>query len=222
MNIRRSSYLWAFAIVAAVVSAGVLMAAARQDPSVIPQARPKPEKLCPITFHLDPTTLQSGYSRHVERVNARLAQDLVDLRNRAALYDPKLREGLAEEYAKLYSGTYLAFPVLWDEHGEAHTGWFQVLSWLATALPVATFIHPQAVNVFMEYLPLANRTEAYLKTKLAATMKQRGRTELWFDYRNVDFLASIRTVLAFAPYDDPVQIGNEDPSPHQNICDPIF
>jgi len=222
MNIRRSSYLWAFAIVAAVVSAGVLMAAAPSGPSAAAQTAPKPEKLCPITFHLDPTTLQAGYSRHVEKVNARLAQDLVDLRNRAALYDPKLREGLAEEYAKLYSGTYLAFPVLWDEHGEAHTGWFQVLSWLATALPVATFIHPQAVNVFMEYLPLANRTEAYLKTKLAATMKQRGRTELWFDYRNVDFLASIRTVLAFAPYDDPVQIGNEDPSPHQNICDPIF
>lgn len=222
MNIRRSSYLWVFVIVAAVVSAGVLAAAARLGPSAGPQTWPKPEKLCPITFHLDPTTLQSGFSKSVEKTNARLAQDLVSLRSQVPFKDESDLQELAKKYEGAYQGTYLAFPVLWDEKGMAHTGWTQALSYLATVLPTATFVHPQAVNVYMEYLPLENRTESYLEEKLAVTMKKRGMTKLWFDYRAVDFLARIRTVIAYAPYDDPIQIGNEDPSPHQNNCVPIF
>jgi hypothetical protein len=197
------------------------MAATLRGPAILSQARPQPEKLCPITFHLDPTTLQIGYSKRIEATNAQLAQDLVALRDSDALADPKLREGLAERFTKAYGGTYLAYPVLWDEKGEAKTGWYQVLTWLAATLPEATFIQPQAVSVYMEYIPLEDRTDAVFRDKLAATLARRGG-RLWFPPGEIDFLARIRTVLAYAPFDDPVEIGNEDPSPHRNNCVPIF
>jgi hypothetical protein len=38
----------------------------------------------------------------------------------------------------------------------------------------------------------------------------------------IDFLASIRTVIAFAPYDDPMEIGNLVAIPHRKTCDPIY
>lgn len=212
MNVRRSSLLSAALVLA--VAAGLLMAAAAQ-------VRPKPEKLCPITFHLEPTTLQAGYSAEIERTNAMLAQDLVGLRSDRAFMSGKISPVLVSEFERKYRPTYLAYPVLWDEGGKAHTGWFQVLTVLATILPRATFIQPQAVNVYMEYVRLSDRTDAFFMKKLGVTLAKRGGT-LWFTSSDADFLASIRTVLAYAPYDDPVVIGNEDPSPHQNICDPIF
>jgi len=212
MKIRRSSLLSAVLVLA--VAAGLLAFAGAQ-------VRPKPEKLCPITFHLEPTTLQAGYSRQIEKTNAMLAQDLVDLRDNRAFMGGKISDDLVSEYEKKYQRTYLAFPVLWDEGGEAHTGWRQVLTVLSAILGKATFIQPQAVDVSMEYVPLKDRNDVFFKTKMAATLERRGK-RLWFNSREIDFLASIRTVLAYAPYDDPVMIGNESPSPHQNVCDPIF
>ncbi|HSA96837.1 MAG TPA: hypothetical protein VLJ16_12360 [Acidobacteriota bacterium] len=212
MIVRRTTLVAVVLVLAA--SAGLLMVAAAQ-------VRPKPEKLCPITFHLEPTTLQAGYSRQIERTNAMLAQDLVGLRSDRAFMSGKVSRELVLRYENDYQKTYLAFPVLWDEQGVAHTGWAQVLACLATILPKATFIQPQAVNVFMEYIPLNERTQAFFESKLTATVAKRGGS-LWFKAGDVDFLASIRTVLAYAPFDDPVVIGNEDPTPHQNVCDPIF
>jgi len=221
MNKRRLSKLWTIAIL--VIAGSVLAAAARQEGTVFAQVKPKPEKLCPITFHLDPPTLlQAHFAAGIERTNAKLAQDLVSLRHDRALNDEKLRAGLAGEFEKAYAGTYLAFPVLWDETGVPHTGWYQVLTYLATVFPKATFIQPQTVNVYLEYLPLAARTSANLEKKLQVMMKKRGATKLWFDPGTIDFLATIRTVLAYAPYDDPLQLGNESPTPHQNLCDPIY
>lgn len=212
MNVRRSSLF--SAVLVPAVAAGLLAAAAAQ-------VRPKPEKLCPITFHLEPTTLQAGYSRQIEKTNAMLAQDLVGLRSDKAFMSGKISRDLIGKFSTDYQKTYLAFPVLWDEKGEAHTGWPEILAYLATILPKATFIQPQAVNVYMEYVPVKDRTDASFKDKLKATLERRGK-KLWFKPGDVDFLASIRTVLAYAPYDDPIVIGNEDPSPHQNVCDPIF
>ncbi len=32
----------------------------------------------------------------------------------------------------------------------------------------------------------------------------------------------IRTVVAYAPYDDPMEFGNETAIPHRKVCDPIY
>jgi len=215
MNVKRASLGGAVFVLA--VSACVLAVATAQ-------VRPKPAKLCPITFHLDPSTLQAGYARQIEMTNARLAQDLVTLRSNLAFMSGKVSAELVSGFEHDYRGTYLAFPVLWDEKGVAHTGWGEVLTYLATILPKATFIQPQAVNVYMEYIPLRDRTEAKFRERLASTLAKRIKSSdpLWFRPGDIDFLASIRTVLAYAPYDDPIELGNEDPSPHQNLCDPIF
>jgi len=215
MNVRRSSLFSAVLVLA--LAAGLLVVATAQ-------VRPKPEKLCPITFHLEPTTLQAGYSEQIERVNALLAQDLVGLRRVVPFKDEDALLAEAKKFKDHYAGTYLAFPVLWDEKGVAHTGWPEILAYLATVLPKATFIQPQAVNVYMEYIPLQDRNEVKFKDRLAKTLVKRIKPSdpLWFNPGDIDFLASIRTVLAYAPYDDPIVIGNEDPSPHQNVCDPIF
>ena len=138
MNIRRSSLFAAF--LALTISAGLLMVAAAQ-------VRPKPEKLCPITFHFEPTTLQAGFSRQIEQTNAMLAQDLAGLRNNHEFMGGRISPGLVSEFEKKYRKSYLAYPALWDEKGGAHIGWSEVLSLLATIRPKATFIQHQAVNV---------------------------------------------------------------------------
>ena len=65
MNERRSSKLWAIAIL--VITGSVLAAAARQEGTVFAQVKPKPEKLCPITFHLDPPTSLQAHLRPASR-----------------------------------------------------------------------------------------------------------------------------------------------------------
>jgi len=216
MNERRSSKLWTIAIL--VITGGVLAAAALQDPTVFEPQRPKPEKLCPITFHLDPvTSLQRRFARDVEETNAKLAQTLVDLRNN--LMPPKdwVRVDLGAACKKRFAGTYLADPVLWDEKGNPHTGWLEpdgILAYLTTVMRQTTYIHPQTVNVYLEYLPLMNQTAEYMAEK---HVDLKG-----FKPEEIDFLVNIRTVIAYAPYDAPMEIGNESPIPHRKICDPIY
>ncbi len=213
MNMRRSSFLRGIA----VISAGVLMAAAAGDPSAMAQTAPKPEKLCPISFHLFPSTsLQNRFARDTEKTNARLAQDLVDWRTAKALlpgYEED-RKKLAGSLADAYAGTYLERPVLWDENGAPHAGWIEILTYLGTVFAKAHYIHPQSVNVYLEYVPLENQTVDYMKAKL---VNLKGALP-----GDVDFLANIRTVLAYAPYDDPLLLGNESPIPHRKVCDPIY
>jgi len=215
MNERKSTKLWMVAI--AVIAGAVLVGAALQESTVVTPVRPKPEKLSPITFHLFPSTpLQDRFAKDIERTNARLAQDLVDWRTAKALmtgYEAD-RKKLAAGLYDTYAGTYLAHPVLWDENGTAHTGWFEILTYLGTILPKAHFIHPQSVNVYLEYLPLSHQTDAYLAGK-PVILKG-------FTASDIDFLAMIKTVIAYSPYDAPLEMGNESPIPHRKICDPVY
>ena len=216
MNERRSSKLWTIAIL--VITGSVLAAAARQEGTVNAQVKPKPEKLCPITFHLDPvTSLQTRFARDVEETNAKLAQTLADLRNNLMPAKDSVHVDLRAACEKRFAGTYLANPVLWDEKGDPHTGWFEpdgILAYLTTIMRETTYIHPQTVNVRLEYLPVANQTAKYLDEK---------RVDLkGFKPEEIDFLVNIRTVIAYAPYDAPMEIGNGSPIPHRKICDPIY
>lgn len=214
MHVKRSSYPWVIAAVVTAAAAAALAAGA--------QVAPKPEKICPITFILEPvTSLQQRFARDTEAANAKLAHYLVLLRG-----DEPVAE-LAQKCAADFEGTYLAWPTLWTESGapvppadfkgKAHERWAEILGYLRSMVlgkAQATYLAPQSVRVYLEYLPLANRTAEHIGSRSA---RLRG-----VPAGDIDFLANIRTVLAYAPHDDPLVIGNEDPIPHRNLCDPIY
>jgi hypothetical protein len=115
-----------------------------------------------------------------------------------------------------FAKTYLDSPVLWEGGSIRGKGWNEIIRYLGeSVIPYTTYIHPQTVNVYLEYLPLSMRIEGYIVGK--RTVNLRG-----FKPEDVDFLAMIRTVITYAPYDDPMEIGNERPIPHRTICDPIY
>jgi hypothetical protein len=202
----------------AVIAGTVLAGAALQDRAVVTPVKPKPEKLCPITFHLFPSTsLQDRFARDIESANAQLAKDLVEWRTAKALlpgYEAD-RKTLIGRLQDTYAKTYLAHPVLWDEGGIPHVGWEPILEYLGTVLRKAAYIQPQSVNVYLEYLPPDLQTGAYLVGKRSLNLGA-------YQPGDVDFLAMIRTVIAYAPDDDPMEIGNESAIPHRKVCEPIY
>jgi len=215
----RSFKIWS--VGAAVVALSLLAAAARQDPGAFTPQRPKPAKLCPITFHLDPTTsLQARLAADTEKTNANLATKLSGFRESLPAYPPGTADRklwlahLAGEYDLFFSGTYLAHPILLGEDGLEHRGWHNILDYLSAVIPGTTYIVPQGVNVYLEYLPLENQNDTYL---IGRAVKISG-----FKASDIDFLASIRTVIAYAPFDPPMEIRNESLIPHRKICEPIY
>ena len=223
MNKKRSFRLWTVAIAVVAVAA---LAAARQESVAISQKMPTPEKVCPITFHLDPvTSLQARFAADTEKTNAMLAQDLADWRNAKALmpgYEAD-RKSLAEKLEGVYAGTYLHHPALWDESGVRHSGWYEILTHLVTVFPKATFIQPQGVHVYLKYVALKSEDfKRYNSGLLSASGIRTGEELAKLLENEIDFLANIKTVLAYAPYDDPMIIGNDSPIPHRKVCDPIY
>lgn len=215
MNKKRSLRLW----VAAAITVGALAVVVAAQ---VTGMMPKPDKICPITFVLEPmTSLQQKFARDTEKANADLAVILVELRNGVPI--PELAQRCAAEFAL----TYLAMPVLWTESGtsvppekypgKAYQRWEEILKYLKTMVlekAQATYVNPQSVRVYLEYLPLEHQTADYLAKKF---VDLKGTPP-----GDVDFLANIRTVLAYAPYDDPLIIGNGAPIPHRKVCDPIY
>lgn len=176
--------------------------------------KPKPEKLCPITFHLDPvTSLQRNFAAAIEKTNADLAKMLAEFRALLSHAKKEDLKSVLEHFAGTcqsdFEGTYLKKPVLWGDDGKTYTGWGEITRYLGAIMPSTTYLAPQSAHVYLEYLPI--------KSAKYAEWNQKSK-----DGKEIDFLAFIRTVLAFAPYDDPMEIGNEAPIPHRKICDPIF
>ena len=216
----RSFKIWS--VGAAVVALSLLAAAASWGQTAFVSQGPKPEKICPITFVLDPvTSLQQRFATDTEKANADLAGILVELRGDVSI------PVLAQKCATLFTGTYLARPVLWTESGtrvppqgfpgKEYQFWEEVLGYLKSKVietDKAIYLHPQSVRVYLEYLPLEHQTDAYMHEKF---VELKGCPS-----NEIDFLANIRTVLAYAPYDDPLIIGNAAPVPHRKICEPIY
>ena len=212
----RSLKFWAVA--AAIVAVFVFVASALVDPIPLSQSRPKSEKVCPITFHLDPVTpLQTNFAAAIEKTNADLAKQLSGLRTLIIQTNPddlKLRLAeFARTCQEIFDKTYLKKPVLWAEDGKTYVGWTAITNFLAALMPSTTYIVPQSVDVYLEYLQLKSAKYAALNG---------GIKDLKDLADEIDFLASIRTALAYAPYDDPIRVGNESPIPHRKVCDPIF
>lgn len=217
----KNKRLFEFSAAAVAVVAVALFAAAAfqaSGPMPLTPLKPKPEKLCPITFHLDPvTSLQKNFATAIEKTNADLAKKLVEFR---AILSHAKKEDLKSALVDFagtcqrdFEGTYLKKPVLWGDDGKTYTGWGAITNYLGAIMPSTTYLSVQGVHVYLEYLPI--KSEKY-------ETFNRGIKDLGDLPNEIDFLASIRTVLAYASYDDPLEIGNESPIPHRKICDPIF
>jgi len=209
----RSLKLWTIAV--ALIAVGILA----MGQVAYPPKGPRPKKISPITFHLEPvTTLQQHLSAGIEKTNADLALTLTELRQGTGPSPDAIRAR--------FGRSYLADPIIWDEGGKPHTGWFErdgVLAYLGQLVKTSTFIQPQSVHVYLEYLPLRSERFAQHNPGFDSPPPIKTGAELkTFLESGVDFLINIRTVLAYAPYDDPPIIGNAEAIPHRFVCWPTY
>lgn len=231
MNKKMSFRLWAVAALATGVLAVMVTAQ-------VTKTMPKPEKICPITFQLYPDTpLEKNFAAKIERDNAILSTFLGELRSTAGLL-PWVKEWAgraikidkadtsqmsravnelhallkAKGHANPFQGTYLAEPSLTKEDGETVTGLPAVIGELVRIVEGSTYIDAQSVQVYLRYLP-SNSTE-YANINGAHPDKNEPAKG------PIDIIAHIHTVLAYAPYDDPVRISGKEP--HRTVCDPGY
>lgn len=191
------------------------------------------EKICPISFGLYPgTKLETSCAARIEQDNVKLSEflsvlrmnpDLASYREavkkilttkmRAELRSRALGEqrGVLTSWLKKnypinpFLGTYLEVPKLTTEEGVAISGLEDVIAELARIVSVSTYVDAQSVHVELEYLPI--RTAAY-----DAAQDTYGK----IPGNEVDMIAHIKTVLAYAPKDAPVMI--EGLLPHRKVC----
>lgn len=191
------------------------------------------EKICPITFRLYPGThLETSCAARVEKDNVVLSGVLSTLRREKALksYREEVRAILANSrlstegkqtalktssaevaaWSKTrpnpFLGTYLENPTLITEAGTRVGGIEAVLAELARIVASSTYIDAQSVCVELEYL-------TYGSPEFLNAQKKYPPRE---GEKPVDIIAHITTVLAYAPYDDPVRI--EGALPHRYVC----
>lgn len=202
----------------------------------VTRVMPKPEKICPITFQLYPDTpLEKNFAASIERTNAVLSTFLGELRSTAGLLPwakdwagkaakidkadtSQMANAVSELHALLkakglanpFQGTYLADPSLTKENGQTVTGLPAVIAELVRIVEGSTYIDAQSVQVYLQYLP--SNSTAYADINRAHPDTQRKGP--------IDIIAHIYTVLAYAPYDDPVRISGTDG--HRTICDPGY
>lgn len=225
MKNKRSIKLWA---VVAIVAAFVFVASTL----LISQSY---EKICPITFHLYPDTLlEKNYAASIEKHNAILSEFLSELRSDSKLNssikewlggfsrldksdDPGLKKRINDLHVNLrrdgfadpFVGTYLEEPKLTTERGVTVIGIPAVIKELVRIISDSTYVAAQSVHVYLQYLPVDSAEFSSINAKYP----QKPGEEL-------DIVAHIKTVLAYAPKDAPVTI--EGTLPHRKVCDPIY
>ncbi len=229
MKRKMSFRLWAVAALA--VGALAVVVAAQ-----VTGMMPKPEKICPITFQLYPgTPLEKNFAAKIEQDNAVLSTFLGELRSAAGLL-PWVKEWVgkaiqidrantsqmaaaasewhallkAKGLANPFLGTYLADPSLTKENGETVTGLPAVIGELVRIVEGSTYIDAQSVQVYLQYLPWKSKEFDEINAKYP----------LKPDKGPIDIIAHIHTVLAYAPYDDPVRISGTQG--HRTVCDPGY
>lgn len=193
------------------------------------------EKICPITFRLYPgTKLESSCAARIEKDNVTLSGFLSELRMNeglmkyratvgAILADARLSPAqralaiqsqapMVESWLKIrrggnpFLGTYLEVPRLTTETGVIVEGLDAVVAELARIVASSTYVDAQSVSVELEYLPYGS--PEYLSAQKEYPDEQKKGP--------VDMIAHIKTVLAYAPHDDPVRI--EGKLPHRYVC----
>jgi len=194
MSIRRSPKAWA--AVMAVIATAIFMA-----PGIWAQ-KPGPAKICPIRIEIaQDSVLASKFAAKIESDNALLATLLSQLRQRIA--GEKTANPLTPED---FSQTYLRDPILTKADGTTIPHWAPIIESLTGQDGIirgSTYIDVQSVHVTLEYLPFGG----------GKYVKVNGTTG------DVDFIARIETLLAYAPTDDPVKI--EGTLCHRKVCEII-
>jgi hypothetical protein len=154
------------------------------------------DKICPISFELSPSSiLTTNCAAKVESDNAMLAIWLAQQRQKTGIIRVPIYG--SEKVTKASSTvdfdvTYLKNPTLRLADGKEFIGWDDIIPVLTGPKGIiqnSTYIDVQSVHVDLEYVKGDD---------------------------NIDFIAHVKTVLAYAPYDDPVTI--QGVLCHQRIC----
>ena len=207
---KKKGSLKAFGIAASVLAAAVFAAALLSAPGK------GFEKVRPFTLELCPTSdLVKNCAAKIEGDNVKLAQFLTDLRAAVAAYNKKYEAVPPERrpafkpmewwsgYSKTanpFAGTYLQKPTLTTEEGTTLTVWEEILAKLVKVIGGSTYIDVQSVHVCLEYLSYGG--ERFRKYNTSGD--------------DIDFIAHIKTVLAYAPEDDPITMDGE--LRHRKTC----
>ncbi len=193
--------------VAAFLAVALFAASAPQERAKSETITAAPEKICPLTYSLAPGSLMSKkYAAKIEKDNVRLSQLLADYRASVlGAGDKKFDPG---NWVNQMADTYLKNPTLTTETGDKFTGWKEVLPQLERIINASTYLDVQGVHVTFEYLPYGSEDFIRFNRSIREPGEQ------------IDFIGHIKTVLAYAPHDDPVTMEGE--LPHRRTCDPIY
>jgi hypothetical protein len=198
----RSFKFWGVAV--AIVAIAVLAATGFQG------RRFRFEKVSPISFVFSQDSdLVKNCAAKVEKDNVKLSKFLSDLREviQAAMKERKSFDpaAWAKSHPNPFAGTYLDKMKLTTEDGTTLTLWEDIVTALTAVINKSTYIDAQSVHVNLEYL--VYKSPRYLK--------ENGSTAPALA-DEFDFIAHIKTVLAYAPQDDPLTADGE--LRHRKTC----
>ena len=188
MSIRRSPKSW-MAFGAVMIAVIILVPAARAQKTGY-------AKICPFTMEIDPNcVLAKHLATKIEADNALLSAFLIQVRQKTT--DEKNPQPVTPVPGDLtpasFAGTYLKDPVLIKPDGTTIEHWGPILNFLTNAggmIKESTYIDVQSVHATLEYI---NNSV------------------------DVDFVAHVETVIAYAPYDAPYILAGE--TCHRKVCE---
>ncbi len=198
----RSIKFWGVAV--AIVAIAVFAASGFQG------RRFRFEKVSPISFVFSQDSdLVKNCAAKVEQDNSKLSKFLSDLRG-AVQTATKERKSFdpaawAKAHPNPFAGTYLDKMTLTTEDGTTLTLWEDIVAALTVVINKSTYIDAQSVHVKLEYL--VYKSPRYIK--------ENGNTAPAL-LDEFDFIAHIKTVLAYAPQDDPLTAEGE--LRHRKTC----
>jgi len=198
----RSIKFWGVAV--AIVAIAVFAASGFQG------RRFRFEKVSPISFVFSQDSdLVKNCAAKIEKDNVKLSKFLSDLREviqtatkERKSFDPA---AWAKSHPNPFAGTYLDKMKLTTEDGTTLTVWEDIVAALTAVINKSTYIDAQSVHVKLEYL--VYKSPRYLK--------ENGNTAPALT-DEFDFIAHIKTVLAYAPQDDPLTAEGE--LRHRKTC----
>lgn len=204
-NVRSLRFWGIFLAIAAVAvfAAAALEPGAQVSPrGPLQPLRPGIDKIRPIAFEIgQDSALTKKCAAKVESDNAMLATMLAEMRLDIAAGKAFDRAAWERRMAT----TYLKDPVITTEDGQPHPGWANVFDVLTGIVGRSTYIDAQSVHVSLEYLAYKSPEYIRFNGQTAPALAD-----------EIDFVAHIKTVLAYAPNDDPVRI--EGALRHSKVC----
>jgi hypothetical protein len=188
MSIRKSPKSWT-AFGAVMIAVIILVPAVRAQKTGY-------AKICPFTMEIDPNcVLAKHLATKIEADNALLSAFLIQVRQKttAEKNAQPVKSVPGDLTPASFAETYLKDPVLTKPDGTTIEHWGPIINFLTNAggmIKESTYIDVQSVHATLEYVN---------------------------NFVDVDFVAHVETVIAYAPYDAPCILSGE--TCHRKVCE---